>query len=174
MASKYNIRRKSDFVAGFTLVELLVAMAVFSVTVVTVSSIFVGSINAQRKNINTQEVLDNGRFILENIGRAIRQSDIVTVDGSGASLTMIHPTKGTIAYTLSEANQVTENDVALSANSVFVERLNFVIYGNGTTDQIQPRVTISLSLRNILQKIGSDANINLQTTVTPRNLQIQQ
>lgn len=166
---------KSKFNEGFTIVELLVAVAVFSIVVMVVSGVFVSSVGSQRKNINNQEVLDNARFVLEAVGRSVRQSDITTADGTGSTLVVNHPIKGAITYSLDDtAGQVLENGVGLSAGSVFVERLTFVVGGSAATDLLQPRVSISLGIRNKNQKPGSDTTVNLQTTVTPRNLQIQQ
>lgn len=166
---------------GFTLIELLVAMAVFSTVVVIVSSIFVSVTGSQRKNVNNQEVIDNARFVLESIGRSVRQGDIVTPAGDGLSscasanpcLKISHPIKGDVNYSLSNG-QVLENGVDLSSSNVFVDKFDFTVLGRPTDDQIQPRVVISLSLRSRNQPTGGDSTINLQTTITPRNLQIQQ
>jgi len=155
---------------GFTLIELLVAMAVFSTVVVIVSSIFVSVTGSQRKNVNNQEVIDNARFILESIGRSVRQSQVQSPNSTSSNLTLNHPIKGIFAYSLS-GGQVLENGVALSSNNVFVDRLDFTISGVGD-DQIQPRVTIAISLRSSNQPAGGDSAINLQTTITPSNLDI--
>ena len=169
---------------GFTLVELMVAIAVFATVVTVVSSIFVSSVGSQRKNINNQDVLDNARFVLEIMGRAIRQSCIVNAegvskqtciispDGTSQSLNIIHPTKGVVAYTL-ESNQIKENGKSISSSNVLVQGLNFVVKGNGSGDNLQPKVTISISLKNSQGAPGTESTANLQTTVTPRNLQIQ-
>ncbi|MEK7500867.1 MAG: prepilin-type N-terminal cleavage/methylation domain-containing protein [Patescibacteria group bacterium] len=170
-----EVVNKSKFNEGFTITELLVATAVFAVAVTVVSAVFVSSVDSQRRNVNNQEVLDNARFVLEAVGRSVRQSDITTADGTGTTLAVSHPVKGAITYSLdAAAGRVLENGVALSASSVFVERLSFVVSGNAVTDQRQPKVTISLGIRNKNQKPGSDTTVNLQTTVTPRNLQIQE
>lgn len=153
---------------GFTLIELIVATAVFATVITVVSSIFINSVGSQRKNINHQEVLDNGRYILENIGRAIRQSTINTQDGSGTSLTITHPAKGSIFYTLN-AGQILENSVALNSASVIVKSLNFLVQNNDLNN-IQPRVTISISLKNAVDVANVSSAIDLQTTITPRNL----
>lgn len=166
--------------AGFTLVELIVAIAVFATVVTLVSSIFVSSVGSQRKNMNNQDVLDNGRYVLETMGRAIRQSTIVTSDGTisgAAGLTINHPTKGLAVRYFLEGGQVKEtsggNTTTLSSSNVSVQGLTFVVQGNGSTDNTQPRVVISLSLKNSQGLSATENVINLQTTVTPRNLQIQ-
>ena len=160
--------------AGFTLVELIVAVGVFAAVVVAVSTIFTSVVNSQRKNVNNEEVLDNARFVLENMARAIRQSMITVpaVGGSASGITINHPIKGVIAYSLDNGH-IKENTVDLTSDSVFVDNLTFTVSGNSPSDGVQPRVTISISLRNKNQKPGTDTNINLQTTVTLRTLQIQ-
>lgn len=162
--------------AGFTLVELVVAIAVFAAVITVVSSIFVSSVGSQRKNVNNQDVLDNARYVLETMGRAIRQSVIVTGNGTGSTLTVNHPTKGVITYVL-DNNQIKEsiggNAVALSSSNVSIQNLTFVVQGNGSTDNTQPKITISVSLKNSQGAPGAESTANLQTTITPRNLQIQ-
>ena len=174
-----RIFRKPDSDGSFTLIELLVSVAVFSVMVTVVSSILVSSVGSQRKNVGQQDVLDNARYVLESIGRSIRQSSITVpaASGSGSHLELTHPSKGQITYDLSN-NQIIEtiapgNPIALSSSNVYVSRLNFEVTGNGSTDGTQPRVTISLSLRNVGNKTNEQSYMNLQTTITPRNLQSQ-
>ncbi len=166
---------------GFTLVELIVAIAVFSTVIVVVSSIFVSVVGSQRKNINNQDVIDNARFVLESIGRSVRQSQVQSPNGTSSNLTLNHPIKSIITYSLS-SGQVMEKTsadvrpVALSSSNVFVERLDFRVAGvgfNSPNDQKQSRVTISISLRSTAQPAGVDTTTNLQTTITPRNLEIQ-
>ena len=181
-----NLKQK----AGFTLVELIVAVGVFAAVVVAVSTIFTSVVNSQRKNVNNEEILDNARFVLENMARAIRQSCvindqgiqskscIVSPDGSSSSLNVLHATKGVVVYNLSnghitEKSNTDSSAINLTSDSVAVDSLTFVVAGNNITDNIQPRITISISMRSVNQKPGTDTNINLQTTVTPRGLQIQ-
>lgn len=161
-------------VTGFTLVELVVAIAVFSAVITIVSSVFVSAVGSQRKNVGHQDVLDNARFVVESITRSIRQSAIVTpaVSGSSSSITINHPIKGSVVYDISN-NQITENGIALSSAAVYVSRLNFTVSGNSSSDDTQPKVTVSISLRNASAQADAQSFINLQTTVVPRNLQIQ-
>ena len=155
--------------AGFTLMELLVAIAVFAGTIVAVSGIQTSAINSQRKNINNQDVIDNARFILETIGRSIRQSDITS--SSSSSITLSHPAKGALTYAYSNS-QILENTVNLNSSNVSIDSLNFFVQGSSLSDNLQPRVTISISLSSKNKKSGTASSINLQTTITPRNLQV--
>ena len=151
-------------------------MAVFAATITIASSIFVSSVGSQRKNINQQEVLDNARFVLETMGRAIRQSTVLTCPDQAVctadTISLNHPVKGPVTYQLSNG-QILESSTALSSAGVVVERLSFTILGNSLTDNNQPRVVISVSLKNSSPTPGVEDSIDLETTVTPRNLQIQ-
>lgn len=174
------MNQKPKINEGFTLIELLVAVAVFSAMITVVTSIFISSVGSQRKNVGQQDVLDNARYVLENLGRSIRQSSVTVPasSGSGSHLEITHPTKGQITYDLLN-NQIVEtiapgNPIALSSSNVYISRLNFEVSGNSITDSIQPRVTISISLRNVGNQVDELSYINLQTTVSPRNLQINQ
>ncbi len=162
---------------GFTLVELLVAMAVFATVITVVVGIFTGVVGSQRRNIYNQEVLDNARFVLEEMARSIRQSTITNTDGSGSILTINHPTKNVVVFDLTngaitEKSTLDTQKINLTSSGVVVDSLNFVVSGNGLSpDTNQPRVTITISIRSVDQKPDLSTNINLETTVTPRVLQ---
>ncbi|MEK7629114.1 MAG: prepilin-type N-terminal cleavage/methylation domain-containing protein [Patescibacteria group bacterium] len=154
---------------GFTLIELIVAMAVFSTVITIVSSIFVRTVGSQRKNINQQEVLENARYVLEIMGRAIRQSSIQTANGTSDSLDITHPVKNLITYQL-DNGQIKETSGgitdALTSPEVLVDGLSFIVQGNELSTK--PRVTIVISLNNA-QPSANANSIKLQTTITPRN-----
>lgn len=171
--NKFNKNSK----AGFTFVELLVSIAVFSTMVAVVASIFLSTVGSQRKNIGQQDVLDNARYVLENLGRSIRQSSILYPSGSGetSSITINHPDLGVVTYDLID-NQIVEvigsgGPVALSSSNVYVSSLNFNVYGNNSGDNRQPIVTISISLRSLNNRQDENSDINIQTSITPRLLQ---
>ncbi len=72
------MKRKEQF--GFTLVEILVAMAVFVIAVVLIFSIYFVSQKFYQKTETKAELLQNARVILERITRELRQTQsIVTV-----------------------------------------------------------------------------------------------
>ncbi|MBI2465870.1 MAG: prepilin-type N-terminal cleavage/methylation domain-containing protein [Candidatus Sungbacteria bacterium] len=162
--------------SGFTLVELIVAVAIFAAVITIASSIFVSSIGSQRENINQQEVLDNARFVLEIMGRAIRQSTVLTCPDQASctsnSISLNHPVKGAVTYQLTNG-RISENGSTLISGGVLATRLDFTILGNGLSDNTQPRVVVVMSLKNFNPRADTQNFIDLQTTITPRNLQIQ-
>jgi len=65
---------------GFTLVEVLVAMAIFAVAVVLIFAIYFTSQRFYQKTETKAEILQNARVVLERITRELRQTQgIVTV-----------------------------------------------------------------------------------------------
>ena len=59
---------------GVTLIEMLVAVAIFSIIVAAISGLFISSIRTQGRILATQELLDQTSYALEYMGRAIRMA----------------------------------------------------------------------------------------------------
>jgi prepilin-type N-terminal cleavage/methylation domain-containing protein len=61
---------------GFTLVEILLVMGIFSTTLLLVVNIFVGSTRLQQRTIVTQRRTSDARFTLEIMARSIRSGTV--------------------------------------------------------------------------------------------------
>ena len=59
---------------GFTLVEILVAVAIFVAVVSVASSLFVQAIRGQRRSLAYQELLDQTSYVMEYMSRSIRMA----------------------------------------------------------------------------------------------------
>jgi len=59
---------------GFTIIELLVVVSVFSFVVFIISSLFISVFKQQRKTLNQQELLNQTSYVIEYIGRALRMA----------------------------------------------------------------------------------------------------
>lgn len=150
--------------------ELLVSVTIFAIVITIASSIYITTIGSQRRAFGRQNVLDSSRFALESMARAIRQSDVVSATAN--TLDINHPDKGTIQYSLS-SGQIMESGGALTANDVTVSSLTFLTDGLAGNDNEQPRVTIVLTISSKNVKVTEQSSMTIQTTITPRNLQIQ-
>jgi prepilin-type N-terminal cleavage/methylation domain-containing protein len=62
--------------SGFTLVEALVTMAIFTILMVSVSSIYVQNLRFARQIISRTKLQADARYALETLTRAIRVSDL--------------------------------------------------------------------------------------------------
>ena len=61
---------------GFSLIEVIVSMGIFVTAVVGLSALFVGVLRIQRQAFVESLVVDNARYAMDEMTRAIRVSDI--------------------------------------------------------------------------------------------------
>lgn len=161
--------------AGITLLEVVVALGIFLVLVTSIVGIFSISLLSERRALTSQSIIDNTRVAMEVMSRAIRQAKPNTLDNSTCGsncLDFVHinPTKGAVSYTLNSiSNAIEENGSAITSSNVYVESLEFYIFGGSASDSEQPRVTITVSVRQATGFVSP--TIDLQTTVSLRTLQ---
>ncbi len=163
---------------GFTLIEIIVSLAIFSVLVMIVGGVSVASLNLERKALNLKKVEENSRFVLELMSRELRVADpINTPDnvcpGSGGSfISFTHPVNGNIEYDLVNSQivrRVNGVESAISNPDVEIASLLFCISGNLAGDRNQPKVSIVLRVR-AGGLAGQATTFDLQTTVSERRV----
>ncbi len=159
--------------AGFTLAELIVGLVVFYLAIAIAINLFSAALRSQRKSVAIQNVQDNARYLMGFIAKEIRMSEIETADGETLVLNLVHPVNGNVQYVFS-GNQIFRADDETSGpiNSDEVQvNGRFFIDGKTADDNQQPRVTIILEVKTISTKPEEQAKINLQTTLTQRNIE---
>jgi len=158
---------------GFTLVELLVALTLFTfVVLAAVASLY--SVNdASRKVTAMRGVLDNLNFAMESMSRTIRTSTTIVCGGTtkpvGATNNCPFPTgplsnrisvkstlgvKADVEYRLNTTTHQVEkrvnegsgygNWIAITSPEINVQTLNFYVKGADTGDLFQPSVIIMI------------------------------
>lgn len=160
--------------SGFTIVEVLTTSLIFSIIGLSISAIFIQTINLERRGFAIQKIQDNAFLALEEMSRDIRVSRILNQDSPDCSaniLTLTHPLKGTVAYQTSngvvQRSVGGESYVDVSTSNVNFTRMNFCILGSLANDNQSPLISIITSVQN---RTGKDlVQINLQTTVISRN-----
>ena len=170
--------------AGFTLIEIIVVIALTSGVFAAAAGIFVQATKMQRRAFFIQKVQENVGFVLESMAKEIRVSSISTPNtgcpGSPAqSLSIVHPVNGSIDYFLfntlfgAELHRrlpASGIDTVLNSTDVQVTRLGFCISGNTVNDNTQPRVTILLTVTNGHPNPDHNITVDIQTTVSQRLL----
>lgn len=157
---------------GFTLIELMVGMTIFVIVISVVLSLFMSALTGQRKVLAQQNLQDNARYLLGFIAKELRMSKIKSVGVNTLIIERHDGTEVTYTFDISE-KQIERNDGSTSgpinSDQVLVTG-NF--YGSGVVsgDDIQPRVTIVLKLETIGDKPEERTELNIQTTLSQRNL----
>ncbi|MBI3420803.1 MAG: prepilin-type N-terminal cleavage/methylation domain-containing protein [Candidatus Sungbacteria bacterium] len=168
--------------AGFTLVEMMVAISLFAIIMVVTVDIMLTVLTVQSKTTELQAMQDNARFSLELITKELRtginHSSETPVCGASGSEIHFTATSGERVYYLDAATKrimratqaVTGADQcagrannrfsAFTADGVAVEELTFLVRGNGAgPNDGQPAITVALFIA---------PSLRLQTTVVQR------
>lgn len=177
---------------GFTLVEMMVTVLIFSIVVGAVIGIFVSTIRVQRYNLVYQQLLDQTSYAMEYMSRAIRMAvkdDGVGCISSGLNYYQSAPSRikfvnydGKCQEFSREWNSTKEvyqlkvefdsgGKIPLTSDDFDVTSLNFEVTGAPGSehgDNVQPRVTIFMEIQGKGSKL--QPKITMQTTISQRNL----
>lgn len=171
---------------SFTLIEIVIAMSIFSIVSLAIVGAFADIVSIQRKVLGMQDVQNNARLLIESLSRELRMA---VIDGSGTCAGMdnvfniIGPS--TIKFknykhecveykVLGSAIRKTAMDnignviysADVTGSDIEVGLLNFYIRDNRPAGE-QPFVTISV----ILKKSGTSdefRTIRIQTSLSAR------
>lgn len=167
-----NFRHKKKF--GFTMVELIVAISVFSVAISLVTGAFVRTLKTQRILNHLMAVNSNASLVIEQMMREIRTGYNFSVVPNCDELIFTRSRDNRlVSYKWNAQNFSIEIDNGagfkpLTASNVAVRSLCFTLVG-GVADP--PRITMTLKVGSTEQQIAENV-LNLQTTVSGRILQM--
>lgn len=143
--------------AGFTLVELLIYMALFSVFVLIISEIFLSLLETKVESIGTASIEQDGRYLVAKLTQDINQSTSITTPsslGSSGSTLVLNRSGDTYTYSLSNG-QITVVGPAgtdrLTGSGTIVTALNFTKLG-ATVDA--ETVRFQVDLKSVAERRG--------------------
>jgi len=177
-----NMTKINSHNKGFTLIEMLVALAIFSIVVTVMLSVTISLVKAQRKTQNLQLVHDSSRYAIEMMAKEIRMSKIIdvrAVDGPHFiyELTIQRlddPGNNIVYHFYNDNDSASKPGILARDRGADTRDLNDItkvdIRGyfyplSGTPGK---RLTIVLKATSVGARLGEEAEINLQTTVTSR------
>lgn len=152
---------------GFTLIELIVALAVFSLVILSISGIFISVINSQRKVFSFQNTQEAGRYLLESMTKEIRMSIINSSSVDGAfTLNITNPKGETFDYVFDITNKrLLRQAQVLSPDNI---EISGSFYIRKSTLPSQSKVTIVMKLKTKGIKPEQQVVIDLESTVAAR------
>ncbi|MDO8436187.1 MAG: type II secretion system protein, partial [bacterium] len=178
-------------IKAFTLIELMVAVLVFSIIAAAASGILISSLKSQKRILAEQRILGQTSYILEYMSRTLRMAkkdligDCINVKmnyektRAGNGLQFINYKDECWEFFLDnnelkerrKIGTVDEEILSLTSSNLKVNSLNFNLIGRPVDDNSQPRVTFSLSVRGVDFGV-SQPDIKIQTTISQRNLDV--
>lgn len=184
--------KKINKECGFTMIEMIVSVAVFFLIIGIVSNIFVSTLRGQARTLAFQELLDQVGFTTEYMGRSIRMAVKATDTsclssaglnyqktntGGGGGIKFLDYDGNCIEFYLdSNANTLKKkknSEPSLSLTSPSLEVISFNIGPSGTWDDAdleQPRITMFLEVRGTRgAKLENQPIVKIQTMISQRN-----
>lgn len=171
---------------GFTLVEMLVSIALFAIVLVITLGSIMTIVDVNRKSQSLTIVMNDLNFVLENITRSVKTGDIQVENSDLTELYVIEDLGGTkrhVKYKFEPDNEeitrsISDNGsnwsdyVAITSDQIKIEDAKFILYGStGTNDSRQPRVLITVAgTASVGPTVSS--KFHIQTTVSQRRLQV--
>ena len=176
---------------AYTLIEILVAVTIFSFIIAGPTGLFVTSLKGQRKALTSTEIADNISYALEYVSRALRMAK-KDLDGScieagsnyenpGLDISKIRflnyqelcqefsSNNGQFGQkqSIDKSEENFGQFQPLTPNDLEITFLKFQLSGQDQEDDLQPRLTISFEIQ---KKDQPESKIRLQTTLSQRNL----
>ena len=162
----YKINNKK----GFTLIEMLVSVAIFSIIITMIMGTIVTITDASRKARTLTEVMNNLNFSFESMTRTLKTAKSI-VDVDDDSIEAVDQNGRKVVYTFSE-NGITKNVEDQGEELITSEALKLtsrkITYNSSTG---QPSVFFSVKGRVETAK-GIASEFTLQSTVSQRQLQL--
>ena len=153
---------------GFTLIEMIVAVGVFTVAITLSLASFLNISAIQKKAEAFRAVNNNLNFAMESMVREIKTgSNYSSIADSSLTITNNSGIKITFFLENNQIKRQVEDDdpLALTAPEVKITNLKFIISSGP-----QPMVTILIN--GVIEEKGEiKSHLNLQTTVSQRKLE---
>ena len=150
---------------GFTLIEILVALGIFSVVISITVGIFVSGSSSQRKILEFYDVQREGNYLMETVSRELRMALAMSdgadgnenqQDNNNSSVEFTNYDSELIRYCRSDATGACTEDnsgdyfsrdgIVISSQKIKITDLKFYI--SQTFTQVQPVITIVMKVKS--------------------------
>lgn len=175
---------------GFTLVEMLVAISLFSFVMLATTTVLLSVVDANHKSQGLKTTIDNLSLTLESVARSLRtgsnyessQTDSFTNpvcwNGGVTGISFYDQYNALIYFRLFEGAITISKDggnteTAITAPEITIDRFCLNINGTDPNDGIQPNILISVGgvvnkATVVGAKLRTTSRFDLQTFVTQR------
>lgn len=149
---------------GYTLIELIVSVGLFSIVMLVAMAAFLTLIDLDRKARATNDVVTNLSYVVDSMARSIRtgtsydcglrgsNTDCVNghtqfnfTDFEGRIVTYLLKADGTVGQCVGNNNCTASSAVSLTDPRITIETLRFYVQGSNRGDSFQPRVLFTIA-----------------------------
>lgn len=160
---------------GFTLIEMIVVVAILGIILVTLSSTLFSILSGSSKSEVANIVKQNGEYVISVIDQTVRGGRDIVVSPDGSSITVVNPdgngTTTQIAcvadrFELTKTSSPTISDQRITSDKVAVSDCN-VFTSIDTIDNNPPGVSVNFELSQsaVAGKASEQSRQRFQTTV---------
>lgn len=180
------MRRVNLTIKGFTLIEMLISVALFSIVATIVAAAYLNLVNLDRRTRTTNDLVNNMNFVLDTMERSIRTgSNFSCGSGNGTCqsftftdqdgcITTFALTNAQITEAVSGGASGCQSSAAQSLNDprISISNLRFIVTGVGTSNNLEPQVLmlVSGSLRPAPNQ--APVTFSVETAATERGIDI--
>lgn len=173
-----NSNYKSAYIAGFTIVELIVSIGIFTVVAVAAVGALTSVIDANQRTQALTETNNNLNFVLKSMVREMRNGfnygcDIANPENTTCSpqpaeeFGFINAARDRVGFEKSGSEIVDEDGNSLTPDGVEVTHLDFRVTGSNNNNE-QARVEITIEAE--AGTGDTKQTLNLHTSATQRLL----
>ena len=177
---------------GYTLLELIVSLGIFSMVMLVVMGAYVSLISLDRQARANNQLAASLSFAIESMARSMRTGTSYDCNGGGMpynctqggdSISFVDSQGQTITYRLKNDGSIGQctgslctdaTSVALTDPRIDITSLVFYVRGvgtNGADDLIQPNVTFTIS-GTMATEDGEVTSFSIQTGATQRLIEL--
>jgi prepilin-type N-terminal cleavage/methylation domain-containing protein len=170
--SKFIIQNSKK---GFTMVELLLYMGIFSILLVVLMQLFGSILDVHLESQATSSVSQDGNYIFSRLSYDVRQATAIASPSLGASGSTLQITGGSANYTYSLSgnnlmltNNTTGTTDQLNSTNTTISSVTFKTLGNGAVGNKSTVQVIMTVKSKTLRKGGVNQTKTFQTTIGVR------
>lgn len=198
------IRRKPFFMtgdkrqSGFSLIEMVTSLGIFSVAIVSMLAIFQSVVDGQRSAVASQNVQESMRYVFEVISKEVRNAAggpagaASTCDGGAAGPSIVPVNKvfnvnaaddqlfftnsagECVTYYLQGGRFMIDRDdtfYPITSDNIILQNLRFEIIDDigGMIHSVHPRITVKVDAEYDIDKATHRQPVTFQTTISSRH-----